>query len=125
MDPHPTQPAAARASQPAATGAGPAKAPAIQRAFDAGWYGLGLASVDPAAEWTFSGSRPVELTLALDPAATATLATHPPEVRLSLLADGLTGQGAGPDLRAASWSYRSVLQQQDAGVRAGFDRRSR
>jgi hypothetical protein len=97
----------------------------FQKAFDAGWFGLGLGSVEPGSEWSFTAARPVELVLVLDAATTARLATLAPDDRLTALADGLAGQGSGPDLRAAPWHYASVLQEQGPGVRAGFDRRAR
>jgi hypothetical protein len=95
----------------------------FQRAFDAGWFGLGPATVEPGSTWSFSGDLPVELTLVLDSVLAAAIGELAPEARLTVLAEGPAGQGPGPDLRAAAWTYSTVLQGQAPGVRAGFDRR--
>jgi hypothetical protein len=96
----------------------------FQQAWDAGWLGLGPGSPEPGSEWSFSGALPLALTLVLQAPSLAALPQAEGSARLDQLAAALSGEQAAPALlEVAAWRYRTVLQEQSPGVKAGFGAR--
>jgi hypothetical protein len=99
----------------------------FQRAWDAGWMGMGPDSLPPGAEWSFDSQRPVEVTVCLErlPDWPADLA---PAARLDRLEAALAdpadaGAGVAAVRDVAAWRYLSVVQERSPGVKMGFDSR--
>lgn len=100
----------------------------FQRAWDAGWMGMGPQSLSSGSEWFFDSTKPVEVTACLISPPAWTKDSSPKTI-LDRLEAALTDPSLmSEDVQLihdiSSWRYQSVVQKRGQGIKMGFENRS-